>query len=438
MAVTSLFLYSLFAVLFLGALLNPIVGVLGYLTVYMLYNPDVWWGAAVAKHLTRPSFVAVFFLAIGCLLHKDKLEWNISRREKELYLFLGAIWLASLAFGVEVHEQSWMYLEKMTKLFVFIFIFLRVVHSLNRYKLVIWAFILGGLFLGWQAHVIGRFTADGRLDNLGGIDFSEANGFAAFLAMGTTLLGVQIFRASLWKKVLYVFGIAPMLNAIIMTQSRAVLLGVLMATPYVLIRAPSEKRKQIYIAVTLGIVLFFMLADTKFLTRMRTIQSNMGPDVEYTEEESINRFDFWKTSLEIFKDHPLGIGVKNFEKLVPYYDPRNPGRDAHNTYVLCYSEIGILGIAVFLIIIAETVIQIRRIHIMAMSTPHKEEIELHVFGLSTVLIIYLLGYMVTHSILYTEILWILLAMPICLENATKKLFQENQTTEDEGHSLKYS
>ncbi|MBU4415279.1 MAG: hypothetical protein L6302_03675, partial [Desulfobacteraceae bacterium] len=127
--------------------------------------------------------------------------------------------------------------------------------------------------------------------------------------------------------------------------------------------------------------------------------------------------------------HPLGVGVKNFEKMVPYYDPNNIGRDAHNTYVLCYSEIGILGIVLFLIIIGETFLQIRRIRLAVKDTPHEEDIRLHTFAITTVLIIYLLGYMTTHSILYTEILWILLAMPICLENATKKLLEsENQTT----------
>ncbi|MBE9540747.1 MAG: hypothetical protein IMF01_00390 [Proteobacteria bacterium] len=119
--------------------------------------------------------------------------------------------------------------------------------------------------------------------------------------------------------------------------------------------------------------------------------------------------------------------------MVPYYDPRNPGKDAHNTYVLCYSEIGILGIALFLIIIGESFLQIRRIRLAVKDTPHENDITLHTLAITTALIIYLSGYMMTHSNLYTEMLWILLAMPICLENATKKLLEEgkNRGFEDE-------
>lgn len=426
---TVLLIYTVFFALFIGALWRPIYGVLGYLAVYILYNPDIWWGANVSQYLTRPSFVAVIFLIIGSLLHAKKLDWSFSRREVEFYLFLGAIWLSSLVFGIGMEENNWIYLEKMTKLFVFIFLFIRVVDSLDKYKLVIWTFILGAVFLAYQAHGLssGHF-AGGRLESLGGIDFREANGFAAFLAAALTFAGIQMLRVSWWKKVLYIAGIALMLNAIIMTQSRAVFLGILMAVPYIIFRAPSERRKQIYACMVLGLVLFFMLADVKFLGRMETIKEAAKSGVEYGTEETLSRWDFWKASLPMFIDHPFGVGIKNFEKLVPYYDPRNTGMDAHNTYVLCYSEIGILGITLFLIIIVEAWRQLTRIRKMAIDTLQGKEIDFHVFSLGVVLIIYLLGYMTTHSMLYAEIIWILLSMPICLENATHELLKK---TEDE-------
>jgi putative inorganic carbon (HCO3(-)) transporter len=302
---------------------------------------------------------------------------------------------------------------------------------LDHYKKVVWTLILGAVFLAYQGHTLasGHF-AGGRLDSLGGIDFREANGFAAFLAAAVTFAGVQMLRVSWWKKVLYIAGIALMLNAIIMTQSRAVFLGILMAVPYVLLRTPSERRKQVYACAALGMVLFFMLADVKFLGRMETIKEAAKSGVEYGTEETLSRWDFWKASLPMFIDHPFGVGIKNFEKLVPYYDPRNTGMDAHNTYVLCYSEIGILGITLFLIIIVEGWRQLGRIRKMAAGTLHERDINLHVFTLGIVLIIYFLGYMTTHSMLYAEIVWILLSMPICLENATRKLL-EAEKIEDE-------
>ncbi|MBW2738643.1 MAG: O-antigen ligase family protein [Deltaproteobacteria bacterium] len=407
------------------------------MSIYMLYNPDIWWGATLVHYLPRPSFVAMLFLTVGTFIHRDKLNWTFSRREIELYLFLGTVWFVSLFFGIGIEDNNWTYLIKITKLFIFIFFFIRVVDSLNHYKLVIWTFILGAALLAYHAQGLSSgYFADGRLEAIGGIDFSESNGFACFQAMAMTFLGVQLLRDPLWKKLIYVLGIALMLDTIILTQSRAIFLGIMMAVPYVLFQSPPKYRRQVYVSVILGGILFFMLADVKFLGRMDTIQFENPQEEIISREyqgETIDRIDFWKASISMFMDHPFGVGVKNFEKMVPYYDPRNPGKDAHNTYVLCYSEIGILGITLFLIIIGETFLQLRRIRLAVKNTQHENDITLHTLVITTVLIIYLLGYMMTHSNLYTEMLWILLAMPICLENATQKLLEEgkNRGFEDE-------
>jgi len=428
MALTTLFIYAVFLSLFAGALWRPILGVLGYLAIYLLYNPYIWWGAGIAQHLTRPSYFAVIILVISCFLHRHRLDWKISRREIEFYLFLAIAWFTSLVFGVGMHEGSWMYLEKLTKMFIFIFLFIRVVNSVENYKLVVWTFVLGAIFLSHNAHVVGQLSG-GRLDNIGGIDFREANQFASFLALSISLIAFQILRLSWWKKAVCAVAIAAMLNTIIMTQSRAVFLGIAFAIPFVLLRTPRQYRKQVYISVGLGVLLFFILADVKFIDRMKTIQESeqlLQHDTMQVEEETISRVDFWKASARIFADHPFGIGVKNFEKIVTYYDPRNPGIDAHNTYVLCYSELGIFGIILFLIIILEAIFQLKRTRQMVIDTPHEKEIMLLSISLTTALLIYLLGVMMTHSILYSEMLWILLAMPICLENATQKLLEKEK------------
>jgi len=423
MAITPLFIAALFAALFFGALLNPTLGVLGYLSVYLFYDPSLWWFKSIAIYLTRPSLVASIFLFIGCLLHRDKIDWHISRREIQFYLFLGTAWLVSIVFGVGMHEESWWALEKITKMFIFIFLLLRVVHTLDGFKLLILGYILGAVFLAYQAHDIGEFHG-GRLENMGGLDFREANAFALFMAFGITLLGFQLLKGAWWKKVLYVMAIAAMLDTIVLTQSRAAFMGIVLASPYVLLSAPQKYRKRIYLCVTLGAVLFFMLSDTYFIDRMDTIHDEakqLETITNETQAEKLSRIDFWKASVRIFTDHPFGIGVRNFENIVPYYNPRNPGMDAHNTYVLCYTEIGIIGIILFMVIIIEAFFQLRRIRRMIKGTPYEQEISIFAVSLGTSLLIYLLGGFMSHSYLYNEITWMLFALPICLENATRKL-----------------
>jgi O-antigen ligase len=169
-----------------------------------------------------------------------------------------------------------------------------------------------------------------------------------------------------------------------------------------------------------------ILVNEQFLGRIETIGD--AAKVQSTDllfqNKNINRIDYWKASLQIFKDHPFGVGINNFHIIVPLYDARNPGLDAHNTFVLCYSEIGIIGILLFLFIILKDFLKLRHIKKLAVNTSSENEISLYVLALGTSLIAYIFGGMMTHSYLYLERTWMLLALPICLERAVIKLALE--------------
>jgi putative inorganic carbon (hco3(-)) transporter len=426
-SLTAFIAYVVFALLLLAGFWRPVLGILGYLAIYFTYSPDAWWVAATSHMFPRPSLTAVIFLVLAALINCRRLNWSISRREVELYLFLGACWLSSAVFGVALEDENWEYLIKITKIFIFVFFFIRAVNSFINYKMVIWAFILSALFLSYQAHLV---KTGGRIDSIGGIDFSEANGFAAFLAITIVFAAFQFLDASWVMKILYVLGIALMCDTLILTQSRAVLIGIAAAVPYVLFRSPPKKLKQIFVYLILGVIMFINLMDANFIARMSTIAQTIQyarSSGMYSETQNIDRLEFWTASLPMFKDHPMGVGIKNFKNIVPQYDPRNPGMDAHNTYVTCYTEIGIIGIALFLIIILEAVLQMNRIRRLVRGKSHAAEISVFATSLGAALVVYLCGYMMTHSILYAEILWILLSMPICLEHAARNLLAENQS-----------
>lgn len=411
--------------LLLAGFYRPVYTVLGYLAIYFTYNPNAWWVITIRSFFPRPSLVAVLFLGAVALVHARKMSWSVSRRELEIYLFLAACWLSTTVFGVHLGDENWEYLFKLTKTLVFIFLLIRIVNSIEDFRLLLRAFIFSALFLAYEAHLV---TTGGRVDTIGGIDFCEANGFAAFLSIGIVFSAFRFLETSWFKKALYVAGIALMANAIILTQSRAVFIGLIAAVPYVLFRSPPKRFKQILVCLVLGAIMFFSLMDSRFLERMDTISSSMetaqaGP----AEKRSLDRTDFWKASIPMFRDHPLGVGIKNFKTLVPQYDPRNEGMDPHNTYVMCYTEIGILGAIIFFVIIVEAILQMNRIRRLLRESRGGAESLTYVTALGAALTVYLCGYMMTHSILYSEVLWILLSMPILLENAAQKLVLEESS-----------
>ncbi len=421
MSLTVLFVIAIYGFFFIASLWNPIFGVAGYLSVYILYNPDIWWGQGIASALPRPSFLAVLFLGLGCLLHWRSLNWRLSRNELSLYAFLAVAWLTSMFFGVGANRNTLVYLVKLTKMFVFIFLFIRSVNSFKQFKIVIWVIVAEALFLGYQAHVVSSgYFQGGRLEDLGGIDFREANQLAAFLCLALVLLGYQMLRSNLWKNALYVVGAGLIANTIIMTRSRAVFLGMLVALPFAFFTVPGKYRTRVTLCIVLGGVLFAALSDVTFLARMSTIRDSAALIGQDAGSAGMTRIQFWKASLRMFADHPLGVGVKQFEQLVPLYDPSNKGMDAHNTYVLCYTELGIVGIALFLIILGQSFSALRRIPLGALDDAMRSEVQLFRSALCTALVMFAAGLMTTHSVLYSEMLWIVLTLPILLERTVTK------------------
>ena len=171
--------------------------------------------------------------------------------------------------------------------------------------------------------------------------------------------------------------------------------------------------------------MFSLLVNKSFLDRMGTVENTVGSSFgekdPLFEDANIDRVDFWISSIYIFKDHPLGIGVNNFANLVPEYDPRNPGMDPHNSYVLCYTEIGIIGIILFLFIIIESFLELRRAGTFIIQQQGGYNFHITSLSLGTIYITYCTGYMMTHSVLYTEIIWIYFALSTCLETAIKTM-----------------
>jgi len=399
--------------LFAMALWKPIFGVLGYIAVYAIYNPDIWWGAAVAEYLPRPSFTAVLFLAAGCLLHIRSLNWAFTLKELCFYAFLAVSWIITIRLG-NGSDISYIYLEKLLKLFIFIFLFIRTVNKLQYFQWVVLTLILAGVFLSIQGHLVSRdFFFEGRLEELGGLDFKEGNSLAAFLTLSLIFLSIKMIDCSWFKRLLFIPGVALILDTIILTQSRAVFMGLAFAFPYVVFRAPRQRRLLIVTFALLGAVLFLKLANTTFFQRMQTITE---AETRYKE----NRLEIWETSLHVFADHPFGVGVKNFEQVLPSYGLDT--WDAHSTYVLCYSEIGIVGFLLFLLIIIETFRQlIKTGRVLDDSYPGKNLIDYYIYALVTILIVYTLGCMTTHAYLYTEFMWLVLTLPLSLQVVVKDI-----------------
>ena len=418
MSTTALLNIGLLFALCIGALIyHPIWATAGYIMVYALYSKYIWWGLELL--VLRPSLLISTFLFIAILIHRKEINWSLKsagNREILLYLFGGWLWVATFT-GAGTVQDSWYILEKMTKVFIFIYMFIRTINTLENYNIVIWSIILTGIVLGFQ----GNFSSEGafwegRLERLGGTDFSASNELAIYIAITVVFLGVELIRSSFWKKPPYILALALMLNSIALTKSRGVIVAFLGAFPYAIFRIPTKNKKAAFVMILLGVVLFWRLTDPTFFMRIKTMT-----EIAKTSDERVN---IWKASIPMFLDHPLGVGVGNFQGCIGNYLGDNVRVDAHNSFVLCYSELGFIGIALYALILISVFIQIKRIKKLTRNTSIEYQIIPYCYGLILSNLICIFGYL-THSGLYMEYVWWILAMPICLENVAKKVVRES-------------
>ncbi|MCP4672182.1 MAG: O-antigen ligase family protein [Desulfobacula sp.] len=422
MSATILLILGVLFVLVILSVKHPIYPLMGYLIIYCTYNKYTWWSKQIGDFLfNQPSFTFATIFILSAIFNSGKLNWQITKRELLIYVFLFVIVLSSLFFWESSDEYM---LSKLIKIIVIIFFVLRTITTKKHLDLIIWTISLCAIFLSLKAFIApSSYFIDGRLDSLGGPDFQEANGFSAFLSIALICLSFKFLETSFLKKILYLPAIVLILNTIVLCQSRSVMLGLVLAM-LICVTISSFKRKQIFLYSVLGIVLLFVVADQRFINRIMLFGNSYGDseiinsnsNIQTYDQAKSGRFEFWAASVYMFKDYPLGVGLKNFPIYAGNYREIAAGRDPHNTYVLCYSELGAQGFLLFIMIIATSIIQLYKL-----LDKSKSSNNLFILVLSFLLIhvVYFSFYSLTHSCLYTELLWWILAIPIVLERIEK-------------------
>jgi putative inorganic carbon (hco3(-)) transporter len=416
-----------FAVVLIAALYSPIWGICGYMLNYCIGPERQWWAESLRSLGIRFSFMLAAVTAIGTLLNFGKLQFGrniLIGQEKLLLLFLAFVWLSTLlgeptvgAYTIVDHPTV-----KMTKIIVLVFLLTHIVTNLKDLNLLLWTFTTCALWLGVEAYRVpyGAF-AKGRLETVGGLDFTESNFLAAFVAMIMPLVGLQFLRARWIGKLYCLTAGAFAANLLILTRSRGAILGLAIGGVMAVLFAPRQVRLKIMAYLLLAALGFFSMTDPYYLTRASTITNTQ----ESLDVSAQSRIRLAQAAMQILSDHPLGIGVGNYFQVIGRYIPEYQGKDAHNTYLRCATEMGVQGLLVFLLLIANAFFTLRRTWVLSSELPeeHRENLVLICYGMAITLVV-LLGCCLTISLTYVEFLWWLLALPVCIERTTQNLCEE--------------
>jgi len=423
---TILFLFA-FAVCCSLAWLIPHVGVLGYIIHYHLGPESQWWTISIRHWPIRYSFTLGVVTGIGMILNWRKLHFGnrfLIRQEYLALLFLGLIWLLFLLSSKTIGRYTVVDhpAVKMTKVVVFSLMMTHVITHIRQFKLVLWAFIFGALFLGWEAfHTPRSAFQGGRLESVGGPDFRDANALASYLAALIPIIGVMFLRSRWIGKIVCAVSGALSMNTIVLCRSRASVLALFVAGLILLIQSPKRYRGTMLICLIVAGVGFLYLTDPQFISRTQTIFRGK----EERDRSAQSRLDIWQASLEMIRDHPFGVGPGNFYQNIGRYNPQYKNRDAHNTYLRCASELGIPGLLLLLILMANGIGLCRRNFRDLEELSEEDRIDyswINCAVTSTLMAIFMAG--LTGTMLYLEAWWWFLLLPVCLRRCMDNQLEE--------------
>ena len=408
----------LYFVLFWGAclmsLVNPIWGVANYMVAYQTHPKGTWWGMPLTAIGMRLSMLAAAFTIIGLITGRKnvpKVRPALSLIEAGIVLLvvIGAINLL-IGYGYSLRPANTF--EKLWKMLLFALIFVRLATTRGNLKVVLWTLVAGSLYLGYDA-----FTAPasafylGRLELIGGPDFSTTSGLAGHLAAMLPIIGVMFLTARKWKWRAFALAAGALsLNAIIMCRTRSAFVGLVCGALAAVVMAPRARRYRIHCFLVFGGICAMALTDTHFWDRMGTLADRQALA---TDGAAVSRSDIWKASLRIIADYPHGIGPGNFSRVIGSYDPRYHYRAAHNTLLVCFTEYGIHGGIILLLIIAGSLRLLHKCTRLAPQSDQPLETTLLAYGFLVAFVTYLTTGLGTGRF-YCESFWWVLLLPLCL------------------------
>jgi O-antigen ligase len=445
MSIRFLLFIGSFIICTAGALYEPLLGVIGYMGDYCIGPERQWWLGPLRGVDLRYAYMLALATAIGMALNWRKLQFGkfLTRYEILLLFFLLFIWFSDFATAGTIGRYATTDRPpmKMLKVFIFVFMLSHLATDVKKIKTIFWTLVICSLLLGMQAYEVPRHAfQEGRLNTVGGADFSDSNRFGGFMASMLFIIAVQFLRSG-WKgKVLAFLAGGFTANAVVLTRSRGALLaiGAGMFTAFLL--APRKYKMKIGLGIVLAAMGVLYLSDPQALHRASTITTNESE----MDSSSETRIEIWVGGAKMLFAHPIfGVGPGNFYQNIGNYAPNHPWRDAHNTLVRCAGELGMIGLLLLcsiLLTAAWILLKCIREASTLQTDTHEDLLWLSYGGLTCMAA--MLTYGMTGTLIYTEYLWWVLAIPACMQRVFDNVRvhsevqeAENADMEDSGHRV---
>jgi len=318
----------------------PFVGLMIYYWFAILRPPFLWfWSFMNIGYNPRFSF----YLGISTLLGWAMTGFGSFSGLRGTFIpMMGLlVYYGCGVFTTEVYavwpEYSWIMLENQIKIIVMVIVTLTIVRDARHIRIFIWVVIAS---LGYLAYVFNDWYRMNPMylhnNGFGGID---NNGVGMIMVMSVPLgFFMAMYDGRLWVRLLTFFAVACQVHVILFSYSRGSQLGLLMVGVAIFFFAIVQMPRKFLTLTCAAIFVFITLQLAGEGVRQR-FMSIFAEDLDKSAE---SRFSTWRAAWACIKEHPLGVGPRNFGAYAPDFGLTS-GKAVHNLYLQTGADYGVLG-----------------------------------------------------------------------------------------------
>jgi O-antigen ligase len=321
---------------------------LTYTALYMFSIIVLLRPYEIIDSLSFLSATAFYFAALTLALYIPTqliTEGNFTKFSTEIKAVLALVLVAIITMPIaKSFGTAW---EAFNDIFIkavaMFIVMVNVLRTRQRLLGMMWLSMSIAIYLSFTAldmYSRGEMTVEGYrvAPDVGGM-FGNPNDMAMHLVMMTPLaITLGIASRKMGMKIVYFVMAGLFVAANTVTYSRGGFLGLLAMSSVLVWKLGRKSRLKISIISIIVGILFILLAPGNYGERMLSI---FNPSLDAVGSSS-QRQDLLIRSIQVTLRNPWGIGIGNF-KIVGYH---NLG--THNSYTQISSELGLLGLALYL------------------------------------------------------------------------------------------
>jgi putative inorganic carbon (HCO3(-)) transporter len=326
---------------------------------FSLFRPQDWLWVDITP--LRLSFLLSLLVVIprGWLLSDSTHSRTIRQRlALEAWpnlthpLTIGMALFYGTALVAQVHAidppLGWQWLDYLWRVFLVSMVAVSLINTKTRFLAVVMVMTASFGFHSTKAGITSLLGGGVRYDQGLGGAFIDNNGYALAIVMILPFLVVVGQNArQQWLRWVFLAAVAPSLYTIVSTFSRA---GFLAAAAVFVVFAALQRRRVVALTavVAVGLLAYAVVPIPRgYLDRLETIQTYQ----EVGEESALSRLHFWRVAIDMVRDRPAGIGLRNYDSAYNRYDfsggRYGSGRSVHSSHFQVLAENGFAGFAIW-------------------------------------------------------------------------------------------